>query len=65
MTAAASQAAVGYTKGGSIGSSDSHVWGRCSDDPRHWIVIPTRLADPVFRAVPDDFGQLVPVETVQ
>jgi hypothetical protein len=48
---------VAITKGGCIGSSASHVWGRDAD-PRSWIVIPAKFAEPVFHAVTDDFGTL-------
>lgn len=49
------------TKGATIASSRTHVWGRDSSDPRLWLVIPADLQAPTFHAVTDDFGTLVPV----
>lgn len=60
-----SQPITGYSKPGTIASSSTHVWGRCSADPRVWSVIPIDPREPVVRAVADDFGNLVPVQVVQ
>lgn len=46
---------------GSIQSDGTHLWARCHNDPRTWIVIPVDPNRPTYRAVTDDFGQIVPV----
>jgi hypothetical protein len=59
------QPVTGYSKGGSIASSATHTWGRCDPDLRFWVVIPADIAEPVTRAVTDDFGTLVAVGAPQ
>lgn len=64
-TTAGAPRTTGYSKHGLIGTSSTHVWGRCSQDPRVWSVIPIAPSKPVWRGVPDDFGTLVSVGEVQ
>ncbi len=57
--------AAAYNTAGTVGSCSTHVWARCDRDPRLWVVLPLDPTQPVYRAVADDFGMLVPVGGAQ